>query len=142
MFCSKLLVAYDGSELAEKALGRAALIVKTNPLITVNVLVVSPGFNGGRVYASINESLYESEAKYWEEVVQKVKRSLSHLANPHSVTLAHGTPQTEIVKFAEEQDCDLIVMGSRGMSGMKELLLGSVSHYVVQHAHIPVLIEK
>ncbi|MFD0698205.1 universal stress protein [Paenibacillus sp. GCM10027628] len=142
MFCSKVLVAFDGSELSEKALGRAALIAKRDPQIAVKVLVVRPQMQGDSMYALIDESLFDSDAVYWDEIVNKVEHSLSQFKNSHSVTLIQGSPQTEILRFAEKQKCDLILMGSRGLTGIKELLLGSVSHYVVQHAKIPVLIEK
>jgi nucleotide-binding universal stress UspA family protein len=51
-----------------------------------------------------------------------------------------GYPINHIVKHASEAGYDLIIMGSRGMSGIKEVLLGSVSHGVSQHAKCPVLI--
>lgn len=56
--------------------------------------------------------------------------------------LRQGNPSEEICQEAEEGDCDLIVMGSRGLGEVKGFLLGSVSGKVVRHAHIPVLIVK
>jgi nucleotide-binding universal stress UspA family protein len=53
-----------------------------------------------------------------------------------------GHPADRIVKVASEKGYDLIVMGSRGNSGMKELLLGSVSHHVCQRAKCSVLIAR
>ena len=53
-----------------------------------------------------------------------------------------GYPYEEIVDLAKEVKADSIVMGSRGISGITELLLGSVSTKVSQHAEIPVLIVK
>lgn len=47
-----------------------------------------------------------------------------------------------IVKFAEENDYDMIVMGSRGRTGISRILLGSISEYVIKHSHCPVLISK
>jgi nucleotide-binding universal stress UspA family protein len=47
-----------------------------------------------------------------------------------------------IVGLAEELGADLIVIGSRGLGGMKRLLMGSVSESVVRHAHCPVLVVR
>jgi len=47
-----------------------------------------------------------------------------------------------IVDFAEENNIDLIVIGTRGRSGFKKLLLGSVASHVVTYAHCPVLVVK
>ena len=143
MFCSNILVAFDGSELSEIALGKAVMAAKTDSRIRLNVIVVvKPRVIVGSVYVTIDENILDSELQYGYEVVDKVEKSLKHVTNPHTVSLIKGTPQDEILRFAKEQHCDLIVMGSRGLSGLKEFFLGSVSHYVAQHAEVPVLIVK
>ena len=54
-----------------------------------------------------------------------------------SINIAEG-----IVDYAEENNIDLIVIGTRGRSGFKKLLLGSVASHVVTYAHCPVLVVK
>jgi nucleotide-binding universal stress UspA family protein len=56
--------------------------------------------------------------------------------------LAHGDPDNEIVRFAEDAHADLIVLGSRGLGRLRRALLGSVSDSVVRHAHCPVLVVR
>ena len=56
--------------------------------------------------------------------------------------LLHGGADQEIVKLADEIGAGLIVMGSRGLGGIKRALKGSVSDSVVRHAHCPVLIVR
>jgi nucleotide-binding universal stress UspA family protein len=56
--------------------------------------------------------------------------------------IARGYPSKVILKTAEDVSANLIVIGSRGLSGIRELFLGSVSHAVVQHSTIPVLVVK
>ena len=53
-----------------------------------------------------------------------------------------GRPDAEIVALAEEVEARLIVLGSRGRSGVRRALMGSVSDSVVRHAHCPVLIVR
>lgn len=56
--------------------------------------------------------------------------------------LGTGRPDDEIVKFAEEIGAGMIVIGSRGLGGVRRALLGSVSESVVRHAHCPVLVVR
>lgn len=53
-----------------------------------------------------------------------------------------GEPRTEIIRKAEQVHANMIVLGSRGMGAIKRVLLGSVSSYVLNHSHVPVLIVK
>ena len=56
--------------------------------------------------------------------------------------LGLGAPDREIVDLAEEIGAGLIVMGSRGLGGIRRALMGSVSDSVVRHAHCPVLVVR
>jgi len=53
-----------------------------------------------------------------------------------------GLPTETIVDFCQEKDCDLIIMGSRGLGAIKQLFVGSVSNYVLHHAGCPVLVIR
>jgi nucleotide-binding universal stress UspA family protein len=56
--------------------------------------------------------------------------------------LVFGAPDEEIVKLGEELEAGLIIVGSRGLGGVKRALMGSVSDSVVRHAHGPVLVVR
>lgn len=58
---------------------------------------------------------------------------------PLETTLVEGSPARKIVDYAETEDCDVIVMGTHGRSGVDRLLLGSVAERVVRSATVPVL---
>ncbi|MCA9524133.1 MAG: universal stress protein [Myxococcales bacterium] len=58
------------------------------------------------------------------------------------VDVRGGKPFIEIVRFAHEEGCDLIVMGTHGHTGIKHIFLGSTAERVVRRAHCPVLIVK
>lgn len=51
-----------------------------------------------------------------------------------------GSPRTEILRVAEEENVNMIVTGSRGMGTVKRTLMGSVSDHVLHHSHVPVLV--
>jgi nucleotide-binding universal stress UspA family protein len=56
--------------------------------------------------------------------------------------MMQGAPAEVILDYTKKNHNDLIVIGSRGLGGIREFVLGSVSHNVVQHARIPVLVVK
>lgn len=56
--------------------------------------------------------------------------------------ILHGTPGPEIIKYANEQQVDLVVIGSRGLNSLQEMVLGSVSHKVMKRVNCPALIVK
>jgi nucleotide-binding universal stress UspA family protein len=56
--------------------------------------------------------------------------------------LLEGPLAEAILNVAAVRDCDLIIMGARGLSDLQGLLVGSVSHKVIQHAHCPVLVVR
>ena len=61
-------------------------------------------------------------------------------STPDSEThILEGSPRPLIVEFALESDCQMIVMGTQGRSGLAQLFLGSVAEYVVRHSKVPVL---
>ncbi|NVM20199.1 MAG: universal stress protein [Desulfobacterales bacterium] len=63
---------------------------------------------------------------------------LSDFAN-YEQKVVVGDPRQEIVRFAEEQDVDLIVMGTHGRTGLERTLMGSVAEHVIKNAAVPVL---
>ena len=68
-----------------------------------------------------------------------MKSSGIEVAEAH---LRRGRADEEVIVLAEELGADLIVMGSRGLGGVKRALMGSVSDSVVRHAHCPVLVVR
>jgi|SRR5829696_1903416 nucleotide-binding universal stress UspA family protein len=93
--------------------------------------MLDPGFES-RMRQRAEE---EAKAKL-EEQVQKIKEASGEVAKAH---LKVDGPATEIVRLAEELDIGLIVMGGRGLGGIRRALMGSVSDAVVRHAHCPVM---
>jgi nucleotide-binding universal stress UspA family protein len=74
-----------------------------------------------------------------EAETERMKSSGTEVGGSH---LRRGRADKEIVLLAEEEGADLIVMGSRGLGGIRQALMGSVSDSVVRHAHCPVMVVR
>ncbi|CAM4454694.1 universal stress protein [Paenibacillus phoenicis] len=144
MLFHKILAAYDGSKAANKALDKAIELCKTTPEAKLEVLhvydfprfYVAEGFVP--VPASMNKDFYELA----ERTVEEAKKRVVAAGLEPKVEMVQGAPAETILEYAQKSGADLIVIGSRGLGGIREFVLGSVSHNVVQHARIPVLVVK
>jgi nucleotide-binding universal stress UspA family protein len=150
IFPTKILLATDGSREAQLAAGTAVdLANSTNSelhLITVALGNPDPVYHiyeGGLRYETYEEALQtvKGEAqKVLDEQVRKIEEAGGTVNEAH---LRIGEQRDQaIVHLAEELGVGLIVMGSRGLGGVRRALMGSVSASVVRHAHCPVLIVR
>ena len=139
----RILAAVDGSEPAGRALKWSIAMASGMGAEIVAVYAVAPfqdfslGFGSGWVppeadadWLAAMKSTFESE---W--CAPLVESGLSH-----RMVFEVDRPATFIVDLAESEDADIVVMGRRGLGGVKEMLLGSVSHEVAQHCRRPVLL--
>ncbi len=134
-----ILVPTDGSEGVEEALEHARSIAGKYDA-TVHVLYV------------VNTSTYSSlpADSNWESIVSALEeegeRSTSELAQrleddgiEVEREVRDGVPHKEILEYSDEEDIDLVVMGTHGKTGIDRLLLGSVTEKVVRKSEAPVL---
>lgn len=142
---SKILVAIDGSDHAEKAFRHAMSLAQKFGSRVVVVHVMSPPRAGGEMgHFPVQEAIKvafesaESLVSKFSSIAQK------EFGLPVETVTAKGggAVADEILKTADSSKADLIVMGSRGLTGFKELVLGSVSSAVVHRAKVPVLTVK
>jgi nucleotide-binding universal stress UspA family protein len=89
---------------------------------------------------------YRDQLQSYEQQSLEILKSLADRATAEGVTTeVHqlaDSPGRRICEFADSEEIDLIVMGRRGLSGVNEFLMGSVSNYVLHHAPCSVLIYK
>jgi len=139
---SKILVAVDGSENANRALEVAVRLSREyhSKLVIINaVLIDKYGIQHSR-YTHEDSKRIVDEALYTAKTKLAVENSGNISVTGES---KHGTSIVEtIVETASDQNADLIVLGTRGLGGFKTLLLGSVSRGVVTHAHCNVLVVR
>jgi nucleotide-binding universal stress UspA family protein len=140
----KILVPVDGSPHAKKALEHAITQAKmTGSSITIMYVVHT------RVYGAAQEAGFVTIAplihdleEYGKRVLQEAQATGQAAGVDTNTFLVHGLPADEIVKKAEIEKYDMIVIGSRGRTAAKSFLLGSVSNRVSHQAKCPVLIVK
>ncbi len=77
-----------------------------------------------------------------KERIREVEKMARTYEVSYKVTILSGDPGPAIVEYANHHHADIIVIGSRGLSGLQEFVLGSVSHKVAKRANCPVLIVK
>jgi nucleotide-binding universal stress UspA family protein len=130
-----LLIAYDGSDAATDALVVAARLFGRGTRATVlyawELMAAMPIPQG--------QARDEARAHALAQDGAQQAQALGLIAEAR-VDIMTSSAWRTIVDGAEHDGVDLIVMGTRGVSGMRSLLLGSTSHHVAQHARCPVLI--
>ena len=135
-----ILVAVDGSKHTDAAFDVATDIAQkySSQLFILHV------FQGGTGSGTLVSSEFEDDMR---SVGQQILDSYEAKAKQKGLQnvrmfLQEGDAAKRIMETANEIDCGLLLMGSRGRGGFKELLLGSVSHKVTNHADCSVLVVK
>lgn len=139
LLIKKILVPLDGSKNSFKGLEEAIYLARQcNATITGLCVIPLYTINLGRVLTSLR--------KENEKEVRKFMLRAKTLAAQKGVVFngktMYGNEAWEITKFASYKKYDIIVIGSRGMSAVKEAFLGSVANNVVHNSKIPVLVVK
>jgi nucleotide-binding universal stress UspA family protein len=153
----KVLVAVDDSSASDRVLEKAIEIAKNygsclkifhctkEPASITSSILTAGSINAyGGVYA---REIYEAEEKLQQEAEQRLQAWLQHLAKQASDrgVIAEfdsqiGDAGKKICELARDWQADLIIIGRRGRTGLSEMLLGSVSNYVIHHASCSVLV--
>lgn len=139
-----LLLAVDGSECSARAVTQAiALTGQLAEAPRLHLLHVHLPIPIGRIQAHVGHD--QLQAYYREEGESQLAFARGQLEQAGLVFTPHihvGQPAEVIAHQARELDCDLIVMGSHGRTGLSGLVMGSVAGRVLHLAHCPVLLTK
>ncbi len=138
-------MAVDGSPFAERALEHAVALGRKYEakLLIVHVVLrkfyaVTPS-EAGVLATTVFVKEVESEGK---KIIAKSDQFAKEAGVAYECRLVPGVPADEIVRLAQAENVDLIVLGSRGLTEVRAFFLGSVSDKVIHHARCPVLIVK
>jgi universal stress protein A len=137
----KILHPTDFSECAAKAEAMAVDLASKlgGEIVLLQVLVETPLYGEGLLNMPTVERVYDAQRKWAEEALDARANDLLQQGIKASRRVQTGAPFEEIVRIAEEERADLIVMGTHGRAGLNHLLLGSVAERVVRLATCPVL---
>ena len=130
-----LLVAYDGSDDANKALERAIAVHHEGESIIVLFVIPNAQLKGLDIAPEISHS-------HAQEFVNTAVRKLTVRSVTAIGVVREGDIAEEILDFAKELDCSMIVLGSKGTSRIGRFTIGSVAERVMRHADRPVLVVR
>jgi nucleotide-binding universal stress UspA family protein len=122
---TRVLVAYDGSPGAEKAL-EAGLDLAVQ--LRAEVILLT--------------ACYRENEESAAQALHKAKEEAENRGLKPNAQLAHGDAEVEILKWVVQSKADLIVMGAYGHSRLREFFLGSITHQVMRKAAVPLLLAR
>lgn len=142
----KILLPTDGSKFAEKAAEHAIWIASRSgaEIIVLNVIETSSlvGLPAEDLIVKIKEMLKEEGRRSLERISEMISQSEEESKTEDvKITLKteEGSPADSILKTIENENIDLVVMGTSGKHGLDRFLLGSVTEKVVRSSECPVL---
>jgi nucleotide-binding universal stress UspA family protein len=142
-----VLLCYDGSDPAKHAIECAADSLRTRDAVVLTVWQTTVGL-GSFAWAGATENMLDyveldrTAAALGERIVSegvRIARAAGLRAEPLAVK-ATGPVWTTILEVAQRRNTSMIVIGSRGLTGMRSIFMGSVSTAVVHHADRPTLV--
>lgn len=147
MIIKKILVAVDGSTPSVNASNYAIDLANIHGAELIAIYVVSPNIP----YSPLEDAqvgrfreIVDMETKDGEQKIESVRKKAFEMKvrfESDVITSTKLVAET-IVEYSNEKKADLVVVGSRGMTGIKKLFLGSVATSVVSHSRCPVLVVK
>ena len=150
----KILIAYDGSEHSMHALNQGASLANITDSVIIILSVIpriimpllpAEGMGASPTSMEHTSNEFQQQMKsFYAESLEKARREISEEYPELEVEtqLREGKPSSTILEMTDTGDIDLIVIGSRGLGGVTEWLLGSTSRKVVGSSKIPVLVIK
>ncbi|KAB8138031.1 universal stress protein [Gracilibacillus oryzae] len=135
-----ILLASDGSENAVRAAKESVKLAShyKDSIIEVVYVINIDKSKSDVLHSHSNEEIDIERRKKNSKVIQFLNEANVH----YKTTILRGKPGPEIVKYANEQEVDIVVIGSRGLNALQEMVLGSVSHKVMKRVHCPAMIVK
>jgi len=138
----KILVAIDGSEPANHALGAAIDEARVRNAEVHVVYVVESGLFSSLPMDNTLEIIYSILQKEGEEILAAARETADSKGVSLTTYLRQGHAGSQIISLAKDLGADLVVLGSYGKSGVDRLLLGSVTDYVVQNSPITTMVVR
>lgn len=138
----KILVPFDGSDTALRALHHAAALARDNPAVRLDLLhVLDP--TTARSYTALSpEELTRLAPDAFTRLMQPAREFLDAQGIPYQAHCRLGDPATQIADHVADAGSAAVVMGTRGLGPMENLTIGSVASRVVYYVQVPVTLIK
>jgi nucleotide-binding universal stress UspA family protein len=144
-----ILIPTDGSELSSQACSRAIDLAKAFKA-KITVVLASPTYRQLTSEGFLIPELTTNKRAWEKSVTTRARKVLDTAAaeakragiNCETAHVFRDEPHQAIIDTAKKSGCDLIVMGSHGYGGLKQLVLGSETTRVLSHSKIPVLVYR
>lgn len=138
----KILVAFDGSEQSYQAFDFALDMSQMCPGAAVNIIALSVAQPPEPIDIVEMDAIIDSATRHYEDLFKGLREKAKVRNYEIKTEVAIGHPADQIVRYAYENACDMVVMGQRGKSKIERWMLGSVSKRVATHAACTVIIVK
>lgn len=136
----RLLLAVDGSENSLRATDEAVKIASLISDCRIEIIYVVDYSKSKNeiLHSQGKEELEYTRRKILSPIEEKVKSKNIE----YKIEILHGYPGPTIIEYANKEKVDMVVIGSRGLNSLQEMVLGSVSHKVMKRVNCPALIVK
>ncbi|MFY1113374.1 MAG: universal stress protein [Methanosarcinaceae archaeon] len=137
-----ILIATDGSDNTLKAISCGIELAKLSGATVYALYVVDTPSTISETWTLGKEMIYEVMRKDGEKAVSKIKKLGEASRVEVKEVILDGYPSSEIIDFAENNNIDLIVMGTLGKTGLEKFLIGSVAEKVLRGSKVPVMVVR
>lgn len=136
----RLLLAVDGSENSLRATDEAVKIASLISDCRIEIIYVADYSKSKNeiLHSQGKEELEYTRRKKLAPIEEKVKSNNIE----YKLEILHGYPGPTIIEYANKENVDMVIIGSRGLNSLQEMVLGSVSHKVMKRVNCPALIVK
>ncbi len=141
-FYRNIMIATDGSENSERAIYHGIEIAKLSGAAVYALYVVDTQSTISENWTAGKEIIYEVMRNDGEKAVSIIKKIGEASGVEVKEVVLDGYPSNEIIEFAENNNIDLIVMGTLGKTGLERFLMGSVAEKVVRNSKVPVMVVR
>ncbi len=135
----RILVPTDGSDAMETVIAHAVELAAAHDATLHSLYVANTASLSDIPMDAGWESVTHALEREGQRAVSVIERAADEAGVAFESEIREGAPAKEIIRYAEEDDCDVIIMGTHGRSGVDRLLLGSVAEKVVRSSPVPVL---
>ncbi len=139
-----VLIPYDGSEQADRAIDHAVERFPDGELVLLTVInpAESVYATGEGAVSPFPENWYESAEEQADELMDRACARIEDDVASTRTDIVVGRPGRAIVNYIEDNEIDHVVMGSHGRSGVTRILLGSVAEAVIRRSPVPVTVIR